>query len=193
MVHWTPRLSLSIEINWLLSRECNWHSWRVVRTVLICLCSVSMTFKSKESTHNWYPISCEWLSGILDKSITSSFQVYCLLGKSRRRDLVEASRFFFWYIRFVTHCIYLLVCKGICFIPRQTNVQLRFYDIVIFILLFDKLHVKYTLSLKGFLILRAKYIHFILRDIWVRSTLEGHTESTNTKACRGYLELNLTY
>ena len=43
--------------------------------------------------------------------------------------------------------------------------QLHFYDIVVFILLFDKLHVKYTLSLKEFLILRAKYIHLILKDI----------------------------
>jgi len=31
-------------------------------------------------------------------------------------------------MRFVAHCIYLLVCKGIRFIPRQTNMQLRFCD-----------------------------------------------------------------
>jgi len=31
-------------------------------------------------------------------------------------------------ISFVIHCIYSLVCKGICFIPSQTNVRLRFCD-----------------------------------------------------------------
>jgi len=38
----------------------------------------------------------------------------------------EPSSIFLEYIRFVICCIYSLVCKGIRFIPSQTNMRLRF-------------------------------------------------------------------
>ena len=43
----------------------------------------------------------------------------------------KLSGIFLQYVSFIIHCIYLLVCKGIRFIPRQTNVQPHFCDSMI--------------------------------------------------------------